>query len=43
MAYFYARLAKAVEKKAKVEYLQTSEVDALLSWEREIRRIEMAD
>ena len=43
MACFYARLAKAVEKKAKVEYLQTSEVDALLSWEREIRRIEMAD
>jgi hypothetical protein len=43
MAYFYARLAKLIDKKAKVEYLQNIEVEALLGWDKEIRRIEMAD
>ena len=43
MAYFYRRLAKLVEKKARVEYLQDIEIEALLGWDREIRRIEIAD
>ncbi len=42
MAHFYVRLAKLIEKKTQVSYLERSEVNALLSWDKEIKRIEMA-
>jgi len=43
MAHFYVRLAKLIEKKTEVSYLESSEVDALLGWDKEIHRIDMAD
>ena len=43
MAHFYVRLAKLIEKKTQVSYLENSEVNALLGWNKEIHRMEMAD
>jgi hypothetical protein len=43
MAHFYVRLAKLIEKKTQVSYLESSEVNALLGWNKEIHRMEMAD
>jgi rhamnose utilization protein RhaD (predicted bifunctional aldolase and dehydrogenase) len=42
MANFYARVAKLIGKKTPVSYLPNSEVESLLRWDKEIRRIEMA-
>lgn len=43
LAHFYVRVAKKIEKKTQVNYLSSYEVDSLVSWEKEIKRIEMAD
>jgi rhamnose utilization protein RhaD (predicted bifunctional aldolase and dehydrogenase) len=42
MAEFYVRVAKMISKKTRVDYLPTSEVDSLLGWDKEIKRIELA-
>ena len=42
MAYFYVRVAKMISKKTRVSYLSSSEVESLLSWDKEIKRIDMA-
>ena len=42
MAYFYVRVAKMISKKTQVNYLPTSEVESLLGWDKEIKRIEMS-
>jgi ribulose-5-phosphate 4-epimerase/fuculose-1-phosphate aldolase len=42
MAEFYVRVAKMISKKTRVHYLPTSEVDSLLGWDKEIKRIELA-
>jgi rhamnose utilization protein RhaD (predicted bifunctional aldolase and dehydrogenase) len=42
MAHFYVRVAKMISKKTRVNYLPTSEVDSLLGWDKEIKRIELA-
>jgi rhamnose utilization protein RhaD (predicted bifunctional aldolase and dehydrogenase) len=43
MAYFYSRVAKLVEKKTHISYLSSQEVESLLNWEREKKRIQMAN
>lgn len=42
MAHFYVRVAKMISKKTRVHYLPTSEVESLLGWDKEIKRIELA-
>jgi rhamnose utilization protein RhaD (predicted bifunctional aldolase and dehydrogenase) len=42
MAHFYVRVAKMISKKTRVNYLPTSEVESLLGWDKEIKRIELA-
>jgi rhamnose utilization protein RhaD (predicted bifunctional aldolase and dehydrogenase) len=42
MAHFYVRVAKLISKKTLVSYLPNAEVESLLGWEKEIKRIEMA-
>ena len=42
MAHFYVRIAKMISKKTEVNYLSTIEVESLLGWDKEIKRIEMA-
>jgi rhamnose utilization protein RhaD (predicted bifunctional aldolase and dehydrogenase) len=42
MAYFYVRVAKMISKKTRVSYLPSSEVESLLGWDKEIKRIDMA-
>jgi hypothetical protein len=42
MALFYVRVAKMISKKTRVNYLPTSEVESLLGWDKEIKRIELA-
>lgn len=42
MAHFYVRIAKMISKKTEVNYLPTIEVESLLGWDKEIKRIEMA-
>jgi rhamnose utilization protein RhaD (predicted bifunctional aldolase and dehydrogenase) len=43
IAYFYVRVAKLIEGKTQVSYLSSSEVDALLDWDKEKFRIAMAN
>ncbi|CAN1484269.1 Class II aldolase/adducin N-terminal [Candidatus Nanopelagicaceae bacterium] len=43
MAYFYSRVAKLVEKKTRICYLSSQEVESLLNWDREKKRIQMAN
>ncbi len=42
MANFYVRVAKMISNKTHISYLADSEVEFLLGWDKEIRRIEMA-
>jgi rhamnose utilization protein RhaD (predicted bifunctional aldolase and dehydrogenase) len=42
MAHFYVRVAKMIEMKTEVSYLTPKEVDSLLDWDKEIKRIELA-
>ena len=42
MAHFYVRVAKLISKKTIVSYLPNTEVESLLGWDKEIKRIEMA-
>ena len=42
LASFYVRVAKLIEKKTHVTYLQIEEVDSLLGWDKEKTRIAMA-
>ena len=42
MAYFYMRVAKMISKKTRVSYLPSSEVESLLGWDKEIKRIDMS-
>jgi rhamnose utilization protein RhaD (predicted bifunctional aldolase and dehydrogenase) len=42
MAYFYVRVAQLISKKTLVSYLPNTEVESLLAWDKEIKRIEMA-
>jgi rhamnose utilization protein RhaD (predicted bifunctional aldolase and dehydrogenase) len=42
MAHFYVRVAKLISKKTRVSYLPNTEVESLLGWDKEIKRIEMA-
>jgi rhamnose utilization protein RhaD (predicted bifunctional aldolase and dehydrogenase) len=42
MAHFYVRVAKLISKKTLVSYLPNTEVESLLGWDKEIKRIEMA-
>jgi len=42
MAHFYVRVAKMISKKTQVNYLPSSEVESLLGWDKEIKRIEMS-
>jgi rhamnose utilization protein RhaD (predicted bifunctional aldolase and dehydrogenase) len=42
MAHFYVRVAKLISKKTLVSYLPNNEVESLLGWDKEIKRIEMA-
>lgn len=42
MAHFYKRLACLVEKKSFINYLSQQEVQKILSWDKEIKRIEMS-
>lgn len=42
MAHFYVRVAKLMSKKTLVSYLPNTEVESLLGWDKEIKRIEMA-
>ena len=42
MALFYVRVAKLISKKTLVSYLPNAEVESLLGWDKEIKRIEMA-
>ena len=42
LAMFYVRVAKLIERKTFVSYLTESEVQGLLSWDREKIRIQMA-
>ena len=42
MAHFYVRVAKMIGKKTRVNYLPSEEVDFLLGWDKEIKRIGMA-
>ena len=42
MAHFYVRVAKLISKKTLVSYLPNTEVESLLGWDKEIKRIDMA-
>jgi rhamnose utilization protein RhaD (predicted bifunctional aldolase and dehydrogenase) len=42
MANFYVRVAKMISKKTRVNYLPTAEVECLLGWDKEIKRMELA-
>jgi ribulose-5-phosphate 4-epimerase/fuculose-1-phosphate aldolase len=42
MAHFYVRVAKLISKKTFVSYLPNEEVDSLLGWDKEIKRMGMA-
>jgi rhamnose utilization protein RhaD (predicted bifunctional aldolase and dehydrogenase) len=42
LAQFYVRVAKLISKKTIVNYLPNGEVESLLGWDKEIKRIEMA-
>jgi rhamnose utilization protein RhaD (predicted bifunctional aldolase and dehydrogenase) len=42
LAKFYVRVAKMISKKTLIAYLPDSEVESLLGWDKEIKRIEMA-
>jgi rhamnose utilization protein RhaD (predicted bifunctional aldolase and dehydrogenase) len=42
LAHFYVRVSKMLSKKTRINYLPTSEVESLLGWDKEIKRIEMA-
>jgi rhamnose utilization protein RhaD (predicted bifunctional aldolase and dehydrogenase) len=42
LAKFYVRVAKMISKKTLITYLPNSEVESLLGWDKEIKRIEMA-
>jgi rhamnose utilization protein RhaD (predicted bifunctional aldolase and dehydrogenase) len=42
LAKFYVRVAKMISKKTPITYLPDSEVESLLGWDKEIKRIEMA-
>jgi rhamnose utilization protein RhaD (predicted bifunctional aldolase and dehydrogenase) len=42
MAHFYVRVAKLISKKTLVSYLPNTEVESLLGWDKEVKRIEMA-
>jgi rhamnose utilization protein RhaD (predicted bifunctional aldolase and dehydrogenase) len=42
LAHFYVRVAKMISKKTLINYLPNSEVESLLAWDKELKRIEMA-
>jgi rhamnose utilization protein RhaD (predicted bifunctional aldolase and dehydrogenase) len=42
LAHFYVRVAKMISKKTLINYLPNSEVESLLGWDKELKRIEMA-
>jgi rhamnose utilization protein RhaD (predicted bifunctional aldolase and dehydrogenase) len=42
LAKFYVRVAKMISKRTLISYLPNSEVDSLLRWDKEMRRVRMA-